>query len=567
MTHLWSWLTAVIAISSAAPVAAQPTVLVRAETRIELRTERMPNRLVLLGALRDDLGFTLAGQAIHLRLDSMAPRRTLLRRTVQTDPDGAFRVEVEVGRGDHELRATYNGDRGHERAQVSRSVDLDRADVRLRVAVPNGGHLDLDQDLQEIEVQAISLLNVDGITIELVDELDRPLAAGSSNAEGRVRFEVASRDLGEPGAGRIKAMSQADGTRARAQTEVPVVRFRATELSLDSATGAVELGEPVVLTGDLGDSQGPLGDRAIGLFARADSGDDLREEHLATVLTDADGTYRAEVRLEGHGGPDNAAGGPVRLIARFESETLGREGSESAPLTVAVGGTGRGTWLWAALPLTISLFALAIIARRAPRRLTVIPPPAAPAPKGIAPSLRSSRRPADPAIAGRVVDRTRKSPIRGALVTLGELRASTGEDGAFRVDGVPPGEHLLRVSARGYSAEETIVSSPHRGEWSAITVRLESLREQILAPYRRIALALIPSSRLWEVWTNREVLAHDQEGPDQQAKTGGTGDLEHLTAKVDEGFYSKQGPSEADVLEVRAGAEERRREGSTRGRS
>jgi len=410
-------------------------------------------------------------------------------------------------------------------------------------------------------------LNVDGITIELVDELDRPLAAGSSNAEGRVRFEVASRDLGEPGAGRVKAMSQADGTRARAQTEVPVVRFRATELSLNSATGAVELGEPVVLTGDLGDSQGPLGDRAIGLFARADSGDDLREEHLATVLTDADGTYRAEVRLEGHGGPDNEAGGPVRLIARFESETLGREGSESAPLTVTVGGTGRGTWLWAALPLTISLFALAIIARRAPRRLTVIPPPAAPAPKGIAPSLRSSRRPADPAIAGRVVDRTRKSPIRGALVTLGELRASTGEDGAFRVDGVPPGEHLLRVSARGYSAEETIVSSPHRGEWSAITVRLESLREQILAPYRRIALALIPSSRLWEVWTNREVLAHDQEGPDQQAKPGGTGDLEHLTAKVDEGFYSKQGPSEADVLEVRAGAEERRREGSTRGRS
>ncbi|MBW2465028.1 MAG: hypothetical protein JRH11_25490, partial [Deltaproteobacteria bacterium] len=82
MTHLWSWLIAVIAISCAAPAAAQPTVLVRAESRIELRTERAPNRLVLLGALRDDLGFALAGQPIHLRLDSKAPRRTLLRRTV-----------------------------------------------------------------------------------------------------------------------------------------------------------------------------------------------------------------------------------------------------------------------------------------------------------------------------------------------------------------------------------------------------------------------------------------------------------------------------------------------------
>jgi len=127
---------------------------------------------------------------------------------------------------------------------------------------------------------------------------------------------------------------------------------------------------------------------------------------------------------------------------------------------------------------------------------------------------------------------------------------NTDAEGAFIFERVSPGEHVLRVEARGYAAEETKVLSPHRGQWSEVTVRLENLRDRVLSAYRRVALALIPSSRLWEIWTNREVLIHARESTAEGER------LTDLTHRVEDAFYASEGPTEDDVDRVSEDAEQ-----------
>jgi outer membrane receptor protein involved in Fe transport len=55
-------------------------------------------------------------------------------------------------------------------------------------------------------------------------------------------------------------------------------------------------------------------------------------------------------------------------------------------------------------------------------------------------------------IAGRVVDADTKQPVRGATVTLDDAQSATvGDDGAFRLGGVAPGEHRLVARRIGFT--------------------------------------------------------------------------------------------------------------------
>ncbi len=514
---------------------------VQAETRIELGTNREADHILLKGVLRDDLGEAIAGARVDVRLAEAQSRRTVLSRDVVTDDRGRFAVAAAVTTGDYELRAIFEGGDYYQRTEVSRTIDLNRADVRLGVEVPHHGELDLDLPSHEIEVHASCELGASGIDVALLDEMGRTLATGRTGPDERALFEIPSSALGEPGAGRLVARSRADDARAQAQTEVPIVRYRRMVLSLTASPTRVARGGEVHLSGALVDSQSALPGRAIGLFADGD-------RHLTTVLTDGEGAYAADVSFE------QEEAGSIAVVARFESDAPGRDTIESEPVTLSIDAPNPMSWLWAALPITICILLLMLIARRAPQRLTAVPPPPPPAPSGVSAAIRSSRWPAHAAIGGKVVDQLRGTPIAGARVSLswqdGEevSHRVTDEEGRFSFDEPRIGDHRLSVTARGYGREESEVSSPHRGEWGALTVRLESLRERILGAYRKVAIALLPSARLWEIWTNREILEHGK------AK-GRSPELAQLTHRVEEGFYSSEGPSEQDVSAVEREAE------------
>ncbi len=513
---------------------AQPTVLIRAESRIELRIEHGDRHVRVRGVLRDDLGGALGDRTLRLRVTPEGSAAAVLARDVHTDRDGNFAAEVAVQGASYRLYATFDGDRLHERVEVARALDLNRAEVRLRVSVPERGQLDLDRLEHEFVVRVESDAGGGGVDVNLLDELDRQLQETRTDASGTARFVVRSVDLGAPGAGRVKARSHADGLRAEAQTEVPVVRFRATSLTLGASRDRVEPREAFRLAGRLTDSQGPLPGRAVGLFDG--------EMHLGTVLTDTDGAFLADVALE------REDDGVVDIVARFDSDAPGRASSTSPPVTVHVEAAGRASLGWLLVPVLLSGLVLFLIARRTPRPDAGTRAREDAVPAGVRAAPRATRRAERTDVAGRVVDRHRDDPVPHAIVELAcgdaTIRATVGADGRFHAASVAPGRWRLRAEAPGYVAEVAELEVPHRGEWSALEVRLDSLRDRAVEPYRAVALEVLPSSRLWAVLTNREFLARARdEVPDPAA-------IEDLTARVEVASYGAEPPTASEVSEI-----------------
>ena len=512
--------------------AAQPTVRVRAETRIELRTEQDGEHVQVRGVLRDDLGTPLPGRDIALRV--RAPRGTADVRRARTGEDGSFVVPLTLPEGTHDLIASFPGDPTHDGVEVERRIDRTRADVRLEVLVADGGRLDLDQARHAVVVRARSAAGGAGLDVELRDELDRTLAMSGTDASGRARFTIDSETLGAPGAGRLKARSRADDRRAEAQTEVPIVRFRTTALTLEASPRRTEREGRVRFTGTLSDRAGPVSDKAIGLFAQ--------DQHVATVKTDGDGRYEAAVAAP-------AVEGPWTLQARFESDSPGRSSTRSSPVTVRVDTPAAPSWVWLLVPLLLATLASFVLARRSPpsptRAERVTPPP----PAGFSTASRKSRRPGVIPIAGRVVDHRDEEPVGHATITL--LRQDGEEEsyradaqGRFTIASPPAGQHRLRVSAGGYAAEEANIEIPHRGDLSDLRVRLESLRERALAPFRKLALAMLGSPRAWPTTTNREVVRFARQAPSPA--------LRELSHRVEQAYYDEEPPTPEDVDTIEA---------------
>ena len=85
----------------AAAAAAQPTVTVRAESRLELDIRRAEAGLLVTGALRDDLGVPLAGDEVSLEVSHAIASehqrgRHVLTRVVTADPEGRFTTTFAV---------------------------------------------------------------------------------------------------------------------------------------------------------------------------------------------------------------------------------------------------------------------------------------------------------------------------------------------------------------------------------------------------------------------------------------------------------------------------------------
>ncbi len=117
----------------------------------------------------------------------------------------------------------------------------------------------------------------------------------------------------------------------------------------------------------------------------------------------------------------------------------------------------------------------------------------------------------------------------------------------LRLPSCPPGAPACWSEAPGHVATQVDLEIPHRGEWTSFVVRLESLRDRALSPFRRLTMRVLPSARAWGIWTNREArewLA--QRAPAQQAMLG------KLTSEVERACYAREIPSEADVAQIEA---------------
>lgn len=502
------------------PSAAQPTLRVRAEARIELGGEPTPLGLRIHGALLDDLGVPLGARELSV---SVRDERgaIIARHRLRSDRDGRFHVDVRSP-DDTPLRVTaiFGGDASHERLEVERVVDRSRADVRLHLELARGERvLPLDDEGHEVRARVSSDAGGEALELELRDELDRTLARATTDGRGEATFVVPSSELGAPGAGRLVLWTHGDARRAEGRTELPILRRRVATLTL-AAAGEARPGEVLVASGALVDAHGPLRRRAIGLF----DGD----RHLGSVLTDDTG------RFEWRGTVAREDAPRLSLVARFESDEPGHGSAASAPVDVVVSVAAPfNPWSLAALLLSVaSWLGVRWLWRRA--RPAPAPTPQRP-PIAMAP-VSARGAPRDLRLAGRLSDR-RDEALAGRVVARDpagrEHHADCAPDGTFALE-LPPGAWQVRFEAPRHAALETSVTTPHRGEWRAVDVQLESWRERALAVFRRVA-GRVPIDG-WEKRTLHEMSAQARD-PRVRA----------LGRDVERAYYGPLAPSDEDV--------------------
>jgi len=291
----------------------------------------------------------------------------------------------------------------------------------------------------------------------------------------------------------------------------------------------------------LADRSGPLDRRAVGLF--------VRDVHLGTVLTDASGRFEDALEIA----PD--ARGPWSVHARFQSDAPWRASSASRTITIDVIGPTATPWPWLLLPIVLCGLVLLLVARRAPARPPTGAPKPAPRPAGIEAAPRKSLLADRTDIAGTVRDAREEEPLATARVTLvganGEsVDVPVDSSGKFQMAATPAGTFVLVVTAPGFARTETRVVVPHRGEWSSIAVRLESLRSRAMEVFRTVAIAVMPSSRWWGIWTPREVR-------DRGLASGRGGEaLDRLARRVEHAAYAPEPPTDTAIVEIEADARE-----------
>jgi hypothetical protein len=533
---------------AAGPIAsAQPLVRVRAESRIELTTSLRDGRVHVVAVLRDDLGHPLEGRELLLTAttalgDSPRAPARIERRRVVTDAEGAAGFTVDVPAGILRVSAAFLGDLDHEKIEVEREVTPGRAELRLRVRVPDAGRLRLDAQQHAFEVLAESPAGGAGLEVELLDELGRSLGFGVTDDDGRVSFAVPSAELGPPAAGRIVARSAGDGARAEAQTEVPVLRLAPTRLTLTADVEETRAGDTVNLRGVVQDHRGrPLPRAAVGLYA-----DDA---HVATVLANDKGEFAAALVLR-------EVAPLVALRARYDADAPWRESAVSAPVHVRVRRVLPKSTVALGLALLGTLGALLALASSGRRN--------APRP-GVGPTTRPAgltlgavrRRTADRFdVSGRVLDARTDEPVEHAAVTLRKrdgrvvARGSSGADGAFALEvegpaGNEPSEVVLRIEAEGFTEAQHPLVVPHRGEWVDVRVRLESLRALALDAVAVVAREVLPTSA-WGVTTPREAAeASARRGPEPLAAA-----VAVLAAHAERAGFGPVPPTRADVAAV-----------------
>jgi hypothetical protein len=526
--------------SAPARASAQPTLHVRASTRLELHAQPNASVVRIEGTLVDDLDQPLDGRYVLLTLeatDDASPTDTA-SRTLRTDRAGRFMQALTRGTGRYTLHASFAGDSQYEATIFSQTFDVTRADVQLQLLLPRGHVIALDDPTTEFEVRASCVAGASRLTVELQDETGRELARGVTDEQGVWRVALPNADLGAPGPGQWMASSAQDAERVAARARVSVLRQRATELKLSAASFDVEH-EGVRVAGTLTTRAGALPNAAVGLF--------VDSEHAQTLITDANGRFDQVLAL-----PRGAEQVVRHVSARFDPDNPGLVSSRSTERSITIPARPGPSLWWIALPSVLSLAFSWLFVRR--NAWFGARPPAPPDRAGV--QLGAARRmvPSQHHLDGSIEDADTAAPIARAVLRVvrsdgREIAAAVNPDGGFSIPRIEPGVYRVESRAPGYALEASEVRIPHAGEGSGLRVRLRSLRTLALEAHRPLLRRVFPTRELQQTATVRETLRSapaDWSGPT----------LERLSELVEHTAYAPGEPTVEHVHAIEMHAEE-----------
>lgn len=552
------WACATLATLQAAPAHAEPVVRVRGESRIELGVTHGDVGVSITGALRDELGAPLSGRLLALEAVPLSDPGEPWRMQLTTDGEGRFSLEIADPEHDYRLLATFSGDETHRGVRVERRVERARSDVRLELRLPFGHTIDLDAPELVVEAVAESDVGGNGVAMRLWDEAGRELGSGTTDRAGHLRVRVPTSRMGAPGAGLVRIESLRDERRAEAQTEARVVRKRAVFLDLAAAAPELEAGQPARLHGQAytrtADKQrAARGAIPVGLF--------LGERHLATVMTDERGQFTSELWVD-------VEQGPLEITARTEGDATGAYPPAEARAKLRVNPARPVPFAWLLAAMAIVFASAVVVSRRRarePREAEAEPRVREPTEPSISPARGHGRRDRHQ-VSGRVIDLRGERGLAGAEIAIvhalpeASCVLRSDEDGRFQSADLPNGRAHVRISARGYISTDIDLDLPHRGEWSAVQIRLESLRARALAAFRALAFRTLPTPKAWGIWTTREAREWITErAPDQRTA------IRQLTSDVERACYAREQPEPEAVATIERTASEVAGELRTRG--
>ncbi len=487
---------------------AGPQVEIRARTQLSLsRVRRVDNTTVeVIGSLRDKLtGDGIPHQRVTITVAGV-PLTTI------TGPDGGFTEAFDVAPGMIDILLDFPGSGRLERADPL-VVSTDPAKVEIELSIVK---ISDDPAGARIHVIAKSAEGNDLLEAELAiaaigDDVFRRLRTVETHDE----VILTRQEVGGAGIYRLRATFAGDAHRQAAGAVVTIEMASGSTTTINVSSTKVAYEDDLSVTGTVTDDDGtPLKLAAVTLM----SGD----RRLAQGTTNDRGAYRFSIEAEIIGQ------GQFGIQVQADPGFSYIRGSRSAPTIIRVLAPQPVpvSWTVAAFIATVLAAGGFFAARTKPwQRLRRSKPPAdvpsqegeievprgglVTAKPGVVATLRRAN---DDGFAGVVRDTVRGRPVGDALVTVtfGDLERSirTAADGSFAIEKLDTGEWRADVAASGHISEKFAVTIPHRGELRGVRVDLVPVRERVFQIYRRAAEPILPESRLWGIWSPRQIVDH-----------------------------------------------------------
>ena len=511
-----------VILALAVPAPAAPTIDIKAQTSLALDHVRLRGDGIaeVTGQLVDKLtGEGLGNQTITIKIaDDYV--------TATTSPDGRFRALISVPPGPQPVELTFKGAALLEPALQTTVTDPSRAQVVLVVAIEDaigGARITVSATADDLPA-TIPITILVGNRLEAGGEAPSNTDTKSdTNTELReVRslesgqaFVLTRQAAGGPGPKRLRAVFNGDETRQKAQANSAFELTTATRTTMTVSTLKLAYEDDLTVTGKVIDEEDkPIARAAVTLV----SGD----RRLAQGATSEDGSYKFKVESEIIGQGQFA----VQVQSDPGLSFIKPSHSEPAIIKVSSPQPVPVSYTIAAFLATVFAAGGFFTARAKPWRRFRRAAPAAEVPANAGeseqvaggmvtnkPSVMSTlRRPNDDGFSGVVRDTIRSRPVPEAVVslTLGDEEREIRTDGAgsFVLEKLTPGEWRAAVAAPGHVTERFGVSIPHRGELRGVRIDLVPVRERVFQLYRRAAEPLLPESRLWGVWSPRQIVDH-----------------------------------------------------------
>lgn len=475
--------------ASAEPVRIQ--VRGAAQLRVQAWTEA--DGFALRGELADDAGSPIALAPLVLKAfteegkqltvptlsscDARNVRGSRNADSLVSDERGAFCARA-IGAAAATITVRYDGSEAYDGGEVRATVESTRgplAGVVLRFE-PALETIDLDRETVPVS-GSLRIGKTDaageppkreGLTVVLEDERGNALAETKTGGDGRARFELPTRSLGDPGLGELRLRFAGNDVLAKAMTAQPVVRQAEAKLSLAS-TPEGSSDEDIAIDVDVTSSRGPISGGVV---------EALREGASVGAGTVANGKARVITAI----GTERAATVPITL-RYVPASPWYRAGAE---LTTEVKIAGTGWWKQLAVTALVAGVAAWVVAgwRRAKPRPRREEETGAPPPSGRAGVQVIGRAPSAGGWRGLVVDAHEGKPVAGARLSIvvpafqgdGVIASAVADEhGSFSFEPTNVRDGRLVVRADLHSTYEQSLPPP-----SALHVALVTRRRALL---------------------------------------------------------------------------------------